>query len=127
MTYAHPAHTAHTTLVNSAPRYSNELRSVHNEHIDVAAPYHVPSIFSGVPQSHQPAPGYSSHHIPTNSHQLPPPASTPLPPYRSQPAPVIELVSDSEDEEGSVTEVSGAALAHQVRYCFSLNITLLIT
>ena len=31
---------------------------------------------------------------------------------------MIELISDSEEEEGSVVEVSGAALAHQVCYFF---------
>ena len=53
--------------------------------------------------------------MPMGAYQPPPPASTPLPPYHSRSAPVmIELVSDSEEEEGSVVEVSGAALAHQV-------------
>jgi len=36
---------------------------------------------------------------------LPPPA-TPLPPYQPPPGPVIECISDDEDEEGSVTEVA---------------------
>lgn len=109
----------YSTLPNSAPRYSNEDRPVNNEHIDVASPYNVPSVFSNVLRSHQPAPGYSRHHIPTASHQLPPPGPTPLPQYHSQSAPAFEFVSDSEDEEGSIVEVSGAALvAHHV--CCSL-------
>ena len=52
-------------------------------------------------------------------HQPPLSASPPLPPYHSRSAPVmIELISDSEEEEGSVVEVSGATLTHQVCYFF---------
>ena len=61
-------------------------------------------------------PGFSSHQVPTVP-QPPHTASTPLPPYRSRPPSVIEvdLVSDSEEEEASTVEVTGVALAHQVR------------
>ena len=110
---------AHTTLLNSTPRYANDHHPVNNEHINAAPHYSVPSIFLDVLQSQQPAPSYSSHHIPMSIHQPPPSASTPLPPYHLQSAPVmIELISDSEEEEGSVVEVSGAALTHQVCYFF---------
>ena len=123
MTYAHPANTTFINHPSQHYTYSNVEHPVHNEHTNAASShYQVPSIFASALQAHPPSPSFSTHHIPTTVPR-PPSSVTSLPSYRSGPPSVIELeiVSDSEDEEGSVAGVDGAALAHQVRPHFFIK------
>lgn len=130
MTYVHPANTTFINQPSQHYTYSNVEHPVHNEHTNAASSrYQVPSVFTGALQAHPPSPSFSTHHIPTTVPRPPttvprPPSSVnSLPSYQSRPPSVVEVevISDSEDEEGSVTGVDGAALAHQVRSDFFID------